>query len=121
VAPQLHSLFGCYRAPCEEVLQTAKRELLEENCRTLTKRHLHPLHSAIGRLLFRGPPLRGGEGHLKRNLFLRLSPVPASGLRGPIFGTFAQRYNGRTVLAMLDGAVGGGICVAILRSDYFQL
>jgi hypothetical protein len=50
-------------------------------------------------------------------LFLRLSLVPTSGLRGPLFGAFAPRHVGRTVLAMLAGAVGGGI----LRSDYFQL
>jgi hypothetical protein len=46
-------------------------------------------------------------------LFLRLSPVPTSGLRDPLFGTFAPRHIGRTVLATLAGAVGGGI----LRSD----
>jgi hypothetical protein len=39
--------------------------------------------------------------------------VPTSGLRGPLFGTFVPRHIGRTVLGMLDGAVGGGI----LRSD----
>jgi hypothetical protein len=109
VAPKLHALFGCYLAPCEEVLQAAESELLEENCRTLPERHLFPLQSAIGRLPLRGPQLRGGEEHLKRNLFLRLCLVPTSGLRGPLFGTFAPRYDGRIVLVMLDGAVGGGI------------
>jgi hypothetical protein len=52
-----------------------------------------------------------------RNLFLRLCTVRASGLRGPLFGTFSPRHVGQTVLAMLAGAVGGGI----LRSDYCQL
>jgi hypothetical protein len=113
VAPQLHAMFGCNLAPCEEMLQAAERELLEESCCTLAERHLHPLQSAIGRLLLRGPQLQGGEGRLMRNLSLRMCPVPASGLRGPLFGTFAPRHIRRTVLAMLDGDVSGGV----LRSD----
>jgi len=120
VAPQLHALFGCYLAPCEEVPHAAERELLEKNCGTLAKRHLHPLQPAIGRLLLRGPQLRGGEGRLKRNLFLRLGPVPTSGLRGPLFGTFAPRDIGRTVLAMLRGRgwwdTAKRYCVAIISS-----
>jgi hypothetical protein len=38
------------------------------NCRTLPEMHLHHLHSAIGRLLPRGPQLRGGEGHCCKQL-----------------------------------------------------
>jgi hypothetical protein len=116
VAPRLHALFGCYHPPCEEVLQAAEREMLEENCGMFVERHLQPLQSAIGRLR-RGPRLRGGEGRLKRNSFFRLCPVLASGLRGPLFGTFAPRYIGWTVLAMQDGAVGG----RILRGDHCRL
>jgi hypothetical protein len=55
VAPQLHALFGCCLAPCEEVPKAGERELLEENYGTLAKRHLHPLQSAIGRSVFAGP------------------------------------------------------------------
>jgi hypothetical protein len=87
VAPQLHALFDCYLSPCKEVLQAAERELLEDNCHTLAENYLHPRQSAIGRLLLRGPQLRGGEGRLKRNLFLRLCLVLASGPRGPLLGT----------------------------------
>jgi hypothetical protein len=43
------------------------------------------------------------------NLFLRLCPMPTSGLRAPLFGTFAPRHIGRTMFALLDGDVGGGI------------
>jgi hypothetical protein len=87
----------------------AKKVLKRPSASTLAERHLHPLQSAIGRLLLRGPQHRGGDGRLKRNLFIRLRQVPPSGLRGPLFGTFAPRHIGRIVLAMMDGAVGGGM------------
>jgi hypothetical protein len=110
MAAQFHALFGCYLPPAnEEVLQAAKREQLEENCGTLAERHLHPLESAIGRLLRRKLQLQGGVGRLKRSLFLRMCLVRASGLRDSLFGTLAPRHIGRIVLALLDGGVVGGI------------
>jgi hypothetical protein len=104
-------------SPYEEVLQTTERELLEENCGTLAERYLRPLLSAIGCLIFLRPQLRGGEERLKGNLSLHLCLGPASGLRAPLFGTFAPRHIGWTVLAVLDGDVG----VGTLRKDCSRL
>jgi hypothetical protein len=79
-------------SPCEEVLQAAKRKLLEDNCGTLEESNLLPLQSANLRLLLRGPQLRGGEGLLKRNLFLSLSTLPASGFAAPLRNVCAEAY-----------------------------
>jgi hypothetical protein len=55
VTQQLNAFFGCYLRACEEALQAAERELLEDNGGTFAERHLHPLRSAIGRPLFVAP------------------------------------------------------------------
>jgi hypothetical protein len=75
-----------------------------------------PYSPPSGASFFVGPaPWRRGTPQAQHVSPLCL--VPASGLRGLLFGTFAPRPMERNVLAMLAGAVGGGI----LRNDYCRL